>query len=380
MSSALEPPVEHVPWLDGVRGLAAFWVLLGHAIILSGADRIQVFSWAGSAVDLFMVLSGYLMAHHFILRESGEPWARPATWWTFWVRRFFRISPLYYLLLVLVLVVGPTLGGFRDDISTVFPGTGTRPIRYLDQSWENLVTHLTYAFGIIPEFSYRTALPDWSIGLEMQFYAVFPFLMLVFRLLGPALGALTTLIAAQTLLLVFDDFFASFPMPSALPLKIGFFVAGMLIAYGRLRGQRWIMLLCAVLSSIAIGWEATWGPETFSAVVALGFGILMLADGRPGLTLVRTLLSNTVSRFLGDTSYCVYLLHLPVLLTVAGLLSRHPTYVDQNQWLRMTLCLGITCVVVYPAAWVLHHTVEQPGIRLGRRALGRARAHVASTT
>ncbi|CAH2786711.1 MAG: Acyltransferase 3 [uncultured Caballeronia sp.] len=43
----------------------------------------------------------------------------------------------------------------------------------------NVVTHLTYTFGMFPRYAFNTPLPDWSIGLEMQFYAVFPLLMLL---------------------------------------------------------------------------------------------------------------------------------------------------------------------------------------------------------
>jgi peptidoglycan/LPS O-acetylase OafA/YrhL len=47
------------------------------------------------AVYAFMVMLGFLMALHFRLREQQDPWQSPRTWWIFYVRRFFRIAPLY---------------------------------------------------------------------------------------------------------------------------------------------------------------------------------------------------------------------------------------------------------------------------------------------
>jgi len=66
--------LQHLPWLDGLRGIAALWVMLSHIQILSGLRSLPVLSWGNVAVDLFMMLSGFLMAHHYVLRQDKEPW------------------------------------------------------------------------------------------------------------------------------------------------------------------------------------------------------------------------------------------------------------------------------------------------------------------
>lgn len=156
---AKSPRSNHIKCLDGLRGLAALWVLVGHALLLAGW-RLPLVSRPDLAVDLFILLSGFLMVLHYELRETREPWYSPATWRTFWVRRFFRIAPLYYLLLVAALLAGPMVGHARESLALIVPGTGTAPARYYDQSFWNVVTHVTFVFGQIPYFSYRTALPD----------------------------------------------------------------------------------------------------------------------------------------------------------------------------------------------------------------------------
>jgi peptidoglycan/LPS O-acetylase OafA/YrhL len=94
--------------LDGLRGSAALWFLLGHACQLSGA-HIPIVSQPDLGVDLFIVLSGFLMAYQFTVRQEREPWSEAGSWLKFWTRRFFRIAPLYYILLIVSLLLGNTL-------------------------------------------------------------------------------------------------------------------------------------------------------------------------------------------------------------------------------------------------------------------------------
>ena len=54
-------------------------------------------------VDLFMMISGYLMAANACARNHFEPLATPRNWLRFWLRRFFRIAPAYYLSLALAI-------------------------------------------------------------------------------------------------------------------------------------------------------------------------------------------------------------------------------------------------------------------------------------
>ena len=116
-----------------------------------------------------MMISGFLMAHNCLARSEREPWEAWSTWRTFWVRRYFRIAPAYYLLLLIALAIGPMLGSYRAAIGEPFPQTLTPAARYLDASLSNVWYHVTFLFGTLPDHAFRTPLPDWSIGLEMQF-------------------------------------------------------------------------------------------------------------------------------------------------------------------------------------------------------------------
>src|SRR5580700_3729370 len=88
-------------FMDGIRGAAAFWVLLAHCMIWGGWYGIPVPD-PKIAVDIFMVVSGYLMFYLAEERSAKEPPGQLASVLKFWTRRFFRIAPVYYLVLLCV--------------------------------------------------------------------------------------------------------------------------------------------------------------------------------------------------------------------------------------------------------------------------------------
>ena len=61
-----------VEGLDGLRALAAIWVLVGHCLLLTGW-RVPILGEPDLGVDLFIMLSGFLMVFHYQLRQDKEP-------------------------------------------------------------------------------------------------------------------------------------------------------------------------------------------------------------------------------------------------------------------------------------------------------------------
>ena len=105
----------HVPALDGLRGIAIAIVFLGHAVALQltpagvegGLREVLRFGWSG--VDLFFVLSGFLITG-ILLDSKGQP----RCWPNFFMRRALRIFPLYYGALFLIFIVLPRLVRWHD--------------------------------------------------------------------------------------------------------------------------------------------------------------------------------------------------------------------------------------------------------------------------
>lgn len=369
-------PPETFPWLDGLRGTAAMWVLLSHVQILSGTRKIPILSWGGLAVDLFMMLSGLLMAHHYLLREASEPWVAPRTWFIFWTRRFFRIAPLYYVLLAIAVALGPYVGHARDAVAAAWPGTGTVASRYASFDLANVLAHVTFVFGALPEYAFRTSLPDWSIGLEMQFYLAFPFLMLLVRRAGYLLAGIALTGTCLVLQWHFRDFFHAFLMPSFLPIKLYVFVIGIWIALSRASGSMRSALIVSVLLTSAVAAYSR-SSEAIGRVVLVAALFYLMSDGtlpaphmvRRAVDRVRAAFSGRLSRFLGDTSYGLYLVHLLVLIPIAGALATLPTYVAIPSALRFAICAISVIPISLALAWLGHSAIEQPGIRFGKNLI-----------
>lgn len=367
---------QNIPWLDGLRGFAALWVLSSHIQILSGMHYIKVLSWGELAVDLFMMLSGFLMAHHYIHRRDREPWESKNTIYKFWLRRFFRIAPLFYILLITALFLGPWLGDCRQIIASHWPSTATPIERYNDNSFLNLLTHITFVFGFLPQWAFRTPLPDWSIGLEMQFYFAFPFIMLCMMRLGPIVSSIILVIGCILFNQLFPEFFKTFQMPSFLLIKLYVFLIGIWIAYSRHEGQMLIGYLVAL--SIGIIWFLIERSDISLARLGLLTLMFYLMDNGtlPGSRLLkkpiqrlRLTLSNKISVFLGDTSYASYLLHLLIVIPVAAWLTKYNQYMELGDISRFFTCLLLSVLPVYLGAWLLYNHVEKNGIALGKRII-----------
>lgn len=367
----------HLSWLDGLRGIAAFWVLISHVQILSGLKNIPILSWGGLAVDLFMILSGFLMAHNYIHRQNSESWTSSSTFLVFWIRRFFRIAPLYYFLLFLAFFYGPILGDYRFAISEIWPNTATSPERYYDQSVSNIFSHLTFVFGFLPYFSYRTALPDWSIGLEMQFYMIFPFLMLVIYYLGWIKSSVLFVLTCVFIWFMFPNFIREFQMPTLLSLKLHVFLVGMWLAFSRFKcDMRRGLMISLIIMLIWIFIERNAASVARMLLVVLLYYFFdgeRLPCGRyfdKSICAIKKIFSSSFGIFMGDTSYAVYLLHLLVVIPLAGELTKVPEYLLMSSFARFSLCLLLSVLIVYPLSWILHNTVEKWGIGWGKYFVG----------
>jgi peptidoglycan/LPS O-acetylase OafA/YrhL len=362
--------------LDGLRGIAALWVFAGHALVLSGA-WVPILGRPLLAVDLFMMLSGALMVYQAGVREPREPMAAPNTWLRFWTRRFFRIAPVFYLAFLVAIALGPWMGEMREVVSAANGKTADWQ-RYNDQSWANILMHLSYVFAVVPAYAARSPLPDWSIGLEMQFYLAFPFILLLLRRTGFVIGAVVLTAAAATPWLFAGDWLLSFERPSFLLLKLNMFLAGMLVMRARdLAGlpRAGLIAVAIALAMIPLDPIGHW-----SEIVVRALSVLLIAVSIiPGVLALgpleaiagwgRGLLSWSWARRMGDVSYGVYLIHLIVLVPVVALTTQHlgglPPLV------RALIAFAGSAALVYPLGWVLYRWLEEPGIALGRAAVSR---------
>ena len=171
MSSKL-PGGQHMPQLDGLRTLAVGAVIWSHWVPACQFG----FEWGLMGVNLFFVLSGFLITG--ILLDSRAGTERPSGRWfairQFYTRRVLRIFPLFYMTLALLVLlnirpVRQTLGWHVCYLSNVY--------FFRQGAWVGQISHF------------------WSLAVEEQFYLVWPYLMvfLPVRMLRPAVLGLIVL-------------------------------------------------------------------------------------------------------------------------------------------------------------------------------------------
>jgi peptidoglycan/LPS O-acetylase OafA/YrhL len=340
--------------IAALRATAALWVLVAHCMIWGGWYGVPLPS-AKFAVDLFMMISGFLMVSQADGRAASEPLIGTRNRWRFWTRRYFRIAPAYYLALGLSVVSAPLLLGGYQALQDLNPGFWKFQQIYkpsaIDYSAENILLHASFLFGMLPEWSATTMLPDWSLGLEMQFYVAFPFLLMVFNRWG--LAGVAGMAAAAILA---SSYVGGFPEQTLLVFKLNQFLAGMLIF--RARDFRTCLLVIALA-----------GLD--GAVPAALSVIMLVAVHFESIGRLPKMFGGRIVRFGADASYAVYLFH-GFFIAVFGLgVSRLPALAQVSAPARVVLMLAFVLIGAYATAWFVFRWVETPGIELGRHVVRR---------
>jgi peptidoglycan/LPS O-acetylase OafA/YrhL len=171
----------HIPALDGLRGVAILLVLMFH-VGTELTDRFErVFGWGFMGVDLFFVLSGFLITRILLATKNAPRYFR-----NFYARRALRILPLYYGVLLGLTVLWPLVRGPSAGLGT-------------DALW--LWLHLTNLRVAVLGHWLPVPWPlnfnhFWSLAVEEQFYLIWPAAVL---LLSPRrlLGACALVIASS---------------------------------------------------------------------------------------------------------------------------------------------------------------------------------------
>ena len=181
----------YIPALDGLRGIAILFVVLYHNF---GYIKQTQFGWLG--VDLFFVLSGFLITSILLQTVHTKGYLK-----NFYMRRVLRIFPLYFLCLFIFLIVFRAFGWYSSQLQY-----------YHENQWWlwSYLQNWLYAFTLKDGSAMLVHL--WSLGVEEQFYLLWPIIILLVRkprILFYIMSALLLLaIAARCILWLyhFQDF------------------------------------------------------------------------------------------------------------------------------------------------------------------------------
>jgi len=364
-----------IPELDGLRGCAILLVILCHYV--GNAQHAQLGAWphrflsaftAGwSGVDLFFVLSGFLIGGILLDVRMAPHYFR-----AFYMRRVYRILPIYYLwtLLFAALIAWALL---------IFPGRFPVGRNELFRVPVQLL-FLQNIFIGMPSFTWNWFAVTWSLAVEEQFYLLAPPLIrfLTERKLAIALGA--TIAVAPFLRFALFRYWApgTYLAGFLMPCRADALAWGILLAVGWRNAafQDYVRehgaLLRGVLIALAVGlcvllWWFVHPLNAFTVTIGytwLGafYGCLLLVVMSQKQGWLATVMRWKALGQLGTISYCVYVIHLAIDRLAHSLVFHTEPQIYNLKGVGVTLLALVLTLALASLSW---RYFEKPLIRRG---------------
>lgn len=346
-----------LPGLEATRFVAATAIVIFHLIWMSPGLAVPeqlhfMRNYFGFAVPLFYIVSAFGLCVGYAGRLSS-----PGEVSGYLRRRFFRIAPLFYTMIVIYAAYLYLEYGAVPDLSLI-------------------LSSVLFVFNMIPQHVTGHVWASWSIGVEMLFYLLLPVLLMVVTSFWKAA---VLFVVSVFLTAMWAKGFAAAPPPLQnfgqffIVAHASYFAAGILGYFVwraiRLRAtlaqQVLVGQLLLLASAGATLWLMTVGSALTDAHGGLAATKLAWAVGI-ALSPV-TALVNRVTTTLGRASFSLYLLH-PLVI---GLLKRRHAYdwfyETLPEALAFALSIALTLVILVPLSLVTFRYIEVPGMRLAGR-------------
>lgn len=343
-------PQDHLRPLTSLRFFAAAWVVLYTYIHeLKGAFSIGLLDKGYLGVDLFFVLSGFILSYVYFdgFRDGRFSYGKFVT------LRLARIYPLHIAMLgfTLLLIAAAAVAGLHLDPNAA--------------NWAALPAHifLVQAWGLAPTASFNH--PSWSISAEWFAYLTFPATAFVavklhrrpMLAVGLAMTLMAVMYAAFQGVMGFSLTHATFQWGALRIVPAFLYGAALFLAWraGAVR-RSGVALTGAIIASLTMIFAASFAPVDLIIVLAAGLLVLSLAGlaPKPGESGV---LSSRLLVYLGEISFATYMIYVPwkwVYLKGADrLLGLQGHGLPFVWWLAGLLAL-------VPLSMLAHHLIERP--------------------
>jgi len=360
-------PKQRLIELDGLRGSALVMILVFHAVSQEGAyspDSFLAFlqrsaSLFWTALDLFFVLSGFLIGG-ILMDQRGSP----RYFKTFYVRRFTRIVPVYFAWVLAYVLLIAIAGHLVVKLSN----SGVRPP--LDfPIWSHfLFLQNSFAFrfdGIAGAWFGHL----WSLAVEEQFYLLAPLLVrfIPSRRLKWLMGAVVLLAIAARIYYRTTTAMSPTDITTRTVCRMDALAIGMLAAmvYRSESASSWLQqnliwlrsLLAIALVGVGLLFRFSYGSLTIG-MQTIGFTwmaffyalILLLAvQNRSGI--LAAFLRNRFLLELGSVSYCIYLIHLVLIVSLHAVILHHPPRISTIPGAAVTLLAVCLAYAIAKLSW-----------------------------
>lgn len=344
--------------LNELRAIAALGVVIHHIEQFKAMNGLQisnpnlsflVHNLGKAGVDLFFVLSGFLITYLLLQEKNNNNGHLNIS--KFYLRRIFRIWPLYYLIMIISFVVIPVISKLSVfEYNSSLLNSINNPANY---SFKTIALYM----GFLPQFGNVVvgASQSWSIGIEEQFYLVMPLAITVFRkkvfFILVLLASLVFFCLTINLNNVFSIdsniayFFRVVSYFNFQLLLIGV-VGGYLYFYNLTKVSNltkskfgyFSLIMLILFLSIFLVFE----NKLNHFILGVLFLILILFTVNNSNKLV---FKNNVMSYLGKISYGIYMYHTVVLFLIFPLANKYFLEKEGNN-IFYTLFLYLTCYIV----------------------------------
>ncbi|RYY74845.1 MAG: acyltransferase [Gammaproteobacteria bacterium] len=349
--SSSKPEQQNLAFIDALRGLAILMVIITHVSPATpGVSGLvsNLCSYGRMGVQLFFVLSAFTLCLTFAARMNEQYALRK-----FYIRRYLRIAPMYYL-------------GILFYTGLLIADRGLESVNFISAAWHFLLLHgLNMA-------AFNSVVPGgWSIGVEILFYLIFPF---IFRqVYGSQRAILATLIVSVLISSSVYFYLVFFAKVEVNAYSLGYwnflnqlpvFIVGFLLYLHFFNTETRVntFFLCMIfLGATAVSLLFYMSKLIFSTVLiplasAISFYALALLFSRYAF------LANKPLQEIGKVSFSMYLIHFIVVAKVANL---------QLNFFKPDLQLIVNYVIVslitYLIARLTYRYIELKGIFLAKR-------------
>ena len=357
--------IPRLAYLDALRGFAALYVVVHH-VGLMPKPALPVPDWlkalvgfGGSGVTLFFIISGFSMCLSWKRHAAA---ASPVK--SFYVNRLARIAPLFYFWLVLAVI--------RD---AVFKGSAGQ------HSALEIGANLLFLFNLYEPFQTGIVWASWTIGVEMLFYAVFPFikragfnnmtktsmllaLSLSVVVIVRASTADPTLSGLKLPLTLFDGLGFFFELPVFLLGVMTYHVYDLLHSERTSRLHLYLGRLFLPTGLVALGMLVIYNPSGVIWYYASSGGYAMLLLGFSAWG--DNMMVNSFTSYLGKISYSLYLNH-PTLVYILIPVYLKIYKLDLGSIVAFTMCIILTVSILIPISYLTFRFIETPVMYWAKR-------------
>jgi peptidoglycan/LPS O-acetylase OafA/YrhL len=332
--------------LQGLRFIAATSIVFFHLTffvnVIPHTQWIMIFY---NAVRLFFALSAFVLMYQTAPTLGKKNWVQD-----YLVRRFLRIAPLFYLLLLIDVAI------MRFHLGHTLPSLGT------------VALNLLFLFNLSPEHMPSLVMGGWTVGVEMIFYAVLPVIAMLIRRIE---SALVFLVLSAAL-----GYFASSFTPSPdqwwtadwnFVANLRWFACGIVSYFIFMRLQknktskRTTAALCGAVCILAIAAHFVINDVQIKVLPIMAFMIAICTWQAYAPSYV---LLNSIAQYWGERSYSIYLLHAPLLLLMVPYYAALKSSGYQVVAILIGSCSSVA--ILFFIAAVTYRFIERPGMTLSR--------------